>query len=84
MAEGYAALLECIGLVPEAAVALRVRLTTGMRRGWSTSLAITGWRTRRLAAALEGLEDKTSPDAAALMIELAVDGVYRMQFSRDR
>jgi DNA-binding CsgD family transcriptional regulator len=36
----------------------------------------------RLARALENLEEDDSPEGAALMIELALDGVYRMEFEQ--
>ena len=36
----------------------------------------------RLIRALESLEDADSGEAAALMIELAMDGVYRMEFEQ--
>jgi ATP/maltotriose-dependent transcriptional regulator MalT len=82
-AEGYAALLESIDLVPAEAVALRVRLTTACA-GMEHFLGHHEQAHRRLASALERLPDTASPEAAALMIELAVDGVYRMQFSEIR
>ena len=81
-AEGYAALLECIELVPAEAVALQVRLTTACA-GMEHLLGHHEMAHRRLAAARDRVEEGlASPEAAALMIELAVDGVYRMQFSR--
>ena len=80
--EGYAALLESIELVPAEAVALRVRLTTACA-GMEHLLGHHEMAHGRLAAALEELPvDMASPEAAALRIELAVDGVYRMQFSQ--
>jgi ATP/maltotriose-dependent transcriptional regulator MalT len=79
--EGYAALLESIELVPDGAIALQVRLTTACA-GMEHLLGHHDRAHRRLAAALDGLQDTASPDAAALMMELAVDGVYRLQFSQ--
>ncbi|HSC90510.1 MAG TPA: AAA family ATPase [Gaiellaceae bacterium] len=80
-ADAHAALLESIELVPEEAVALRVRLTTACA-GVEHLLGRHDDAHGRLVSALEGLEDAHSPEAAALMIELALDGVYRMEFDR--
>ncbi|MGZ8707697.1 MAG: LuxR C-terminal-related transcriptional regulator, partial [Gaiellaceae bacterium] len=78
-AEAHSALLESIELVPEEAVALRVRLTTACA-GVEHLLGHHAEAHSRLARTLEGLEDARSAEAAALMIELALDGVYRMEF----
>ena len=68
--------------MPAEAVALRVRLTTACA-GMEHLLGHHEMAHGRLAAALEELPvDMASPEAAALRIELAVDGVYRMQFSQ--
>ncbi|MGH3118117.1 MAG: LuxR C-terminal-related transcriptional regulator, partial [Gaiellales bacterium] len=80
-AEGHSALIESMGLVPEDAVALRVRLTTACA-GVEHLLGHHADAHGRLASALDGLEDSHSPEAAALMIELALDGVYRMEFEQ--
>jgi ATP/maltotriose-dependent transcriptional regulator MalT len=80
-AEGHAAILESIELVPEDALGLRVRLTTACA-GIEHLLGHHADANRRLTHALEGLEDRDSPEAAALMIELALDGVYRMEFEQ--
>ena len=79
--EAHSALLESIELVPEDAVALRVRLTTACA-GVEHLLGYHVDAHARLARALESLEDADSPEAAALMIELALDGVYRMEFEQ--
>ncbi len=79
--EAHSALLESIELVPDDAVALRVQLTT-------VCAAVEHLLGRhedaygRLTTALSGLEDAGSAEAAALMIELALDGVYRMEFEQ--
>jgi len=78
-ADGRAALLECLSLVPSEAVALRVRVTTACA-GIEHLLGRHQEAHDRLADALDQLEDAGSPEAIALMIELAVDGVYRMKF----
>ena len=77
----HSALLETIALVPEDAVALRVRLTAACA-GVEHLLGLHEDAYSRLVKALEGLEDADSPEAAALMIELALDGVYRIGSSR--
>ena len=80
-AEAHSALLKTIDLVPDEAVALRVRLTTACA-GVEHLLGLHENAYGRLVDALEGLEDANSREAAALMIELALDGVYRMEFDQ--
>jgi ATP/maltotriose-dependent transcriptional regulator MalT len=82
-AEGHAALLESIELVPADAVALRVRLTTACA-GVEHLLGHHERAHARLANAVEGLSDPASSEAAALMIELAMDGFFRMDYERMR
>jgi ATP/maltotriose-dependent transcriptional regulator MalT len=79
--EGHSAILESIELVPDDAVGLRVRLTTACA-GIEHLLGRHADAHRRLARTLEDLEDGDSPEAAALMIELALDGVYRMEYEQ--
>ena len=50
--------------------------------GSSTCSAATRTHTAVSFDALESLEDADSAEAAALMIELAMDGVYRMEFEQ--
>jgi DNA-binding CsgD family transcriptional regulator len=78
-ADAHAALLESIELVPADAVTLRVRLTTACA-GTEHLLGLHDAAHRRLQAAFNGLEDPASPEAVVLQLELAMDGVYRMQF----
>jgi DNA-binding NarL/FixJ family response regulator len=80
-AEAHSALLKTIDLVPDEAVALRVRLTTACA-GVEHLLGLHENAYGRLVDALESLEDANSREAAALMIELALDGVYRMEFDQ--
>ena len=82
-AEGHAALLESIGLVPSEAAALRVRLTTACA-GIEHLLGRHEEAHARLVSAMEGLRDPASPEAAALMIELAMDGFFLMEYERMR
>jgi DNA-binding CsgD family transcriptional regulator len=78
-AEGYVAIRESIELLPQEAIALRTRLTAACA-GVEHLLGHHERAHNRLQVALDGLEDPSSPEAVALMIELAVDGVYRMEF----
>jgi ATP/maltotriose-dependent transcriptional regulator MalT len=82
-ADGYAALLESIGLVPTEAAGLRVRLTTACA-GVEHLLGRHDEAHARLAGAVDGLADPGSPEAAALMVELAMDGFFRMDYVRMR
>jgi DNA-binding NarL/FixJ family response regulator len=74
-----AALLEAIDLLPQEAVARRVELTTHCA-------AVEHWlgrhddAHRRLARAWDELPDHTTVEAATLQIELAVDGLYELDF----
>ena len=80
-AEAHSALLESIELVPKDAVSLRVRLTASCA-GVEHLLGRHEDAHQRLARALDSLDDARSAEAAALMIELALDGVYRMELER--
>ena len=76
LAESHAALLESIAVVPAEALALRVRLVVACA-GVEHLLGRYPQAHARLETALDELEDGASPEAVALMIELAVDGMYR-------
>ena len=78
-ADGHAALLHSIGLVPTDAVALRVRLTTACA-GVEHLLGRHDQAHARLAGVMASLRDPRSPEAAVLMIELAMDGFFRMDY----
>ena len=80
-ADAHAAMLESIELVPNDSVGLRVRLTTACA-GVEHLLGRHADAHDRLIRALESLENADSAEAAALMIELAMDGVYRMEFEQ--
>jgi ATP/maltotriose-dependent transcriptional regulator MalT len=77
--DSHSALLESIALVPPEAAALRVRLTTACA-GVEHLLGRHEEAHARLLNTLENLEHAGSPEAVALMIELAVDGFYRMEY----
>ena len=74
--ESHAALLESIRVVPAEALALRVRLIVACA-GVEHLLGRYPQAHARLETALDELEDRASTEAVALMIELAVDGMYR-------
>jgi DNA-binding NarL/FixJ family response regulator len=80
-AEAHSAMRESIELVPDDAVGLRVRLTTACA-GVEHLLGRHEDAYGRLIDALDSLDDADSAEAAALMIELALDGVYRMEFEQ--
>jgi ATP/maltotriose-dependent transcriptional regulator MalT len=81
--DSHAALLESIALVPDESVALRVRLTTACA-GVEHLLGRHEQAHDRLASELQGLEDPGSPEAVSLLIELATDGFYRMEYETMR
>ena len=76
-----ATLLEAIDLLPAESVVRRVELTT-------LCAAVEHWQGRhddahsRLERAWDDVPDRTLPAAAALQIELAVDGLYRLDFAQ--
>jgi ATP/maltotriose-dependent transcriptional regulator MalT len=82
-ADGYAALLESIELVPAESVGLRVRLTIACA-GIEHLLGRHDEAHARVLGAMDGLSDPESSEAATLMIELAMDGFFRMDYERMR
>ena len=76
LAESHADLLESIRLAPADAVGLRVQLATTCA-GVERLLGRHEEAHRRLIAGLDQLPDPAAPDAIALMIELAIDGLFR-------
>ena len=80
--DSHSALLESIALVPDESVA-RVRLMTACA-GVEHLLGRHDDARDRLGRALEDLENPASADAVALMIELSVDGFYRMEYDAMR
>ena len=77
-AEAHTVLLESIVLVPEESLGLRVKLTAACA-GVEHLLGRHEAASARLHGALNTL-DSTSPEAVALMLELATDGFYRMEY----
>ena len=75
-ADARAALLEALELLPEDETATRLQLTVACA-GMEQLLGRHDEAHARLVGALEGLDDPASPEAAALMITLAMDAFYR-------
>ena len=82
-AEGHAALLESLRLIPSEAVLLRVRLTTACA-GIEHLLGRHDQAHARLVGVMEDLSEQASPAVAELMIALAMDGFSRMDYGRMR
>ena len=78
-ADGHAALLDSIRLVPPEAVALRIRLTTACA-GVEHLLGRHEQAHDRLVRAFDVLADDGSAEAATLMIELAMDAFFHMDY----
>ena len=79
LAESQRALLDALALVPEDSYALRARLTRTCA-GLEDALGLYEQAHGRLANALDGLPDQDSPEAVALLIELAVNGFWRSRY----
>ena len=77
--DSHAALLESLALVPEQATATRARLTAACA-AVEHLLGDHEQAHARLAGALNDLANAASPEAAALMIELAGDAIFRLQY----
>jgi ATP/maltotriose-dependent transcriptional regulator MalT len=77
--EARADLLETIGLVPAEADSLRVKLVVACA-GVEHLLGRHEEAHRRLVDALEHLPDAVGAEAVALMVELAIDGLFRSEF----
>jgi DNA-binding CsgD family transcriptional regulator len=78
-ADGRSALVESIRLVPADSVALRVRLTTACA-GVEHLLGHHEQAHHRLASAADSLSHPASAEAATLMVELAMDGFFHMDY----
>ena len=74
-ADSHDALLESLQIVPPESETLRVRLTTACA-GVENLLGQHEQAHGRLETALAGIEDPRSSAAVALMVELAVDGLF--------
>jgi DNA-binding NarL/FixJ family response regulator len=78
--DARAALLEGLALVPVDAGAERVRLTTACA-GIEQRLGRHDDAHARLLAALDEVTDRDSADGVALMVALAADAFYRLEYS---
>ena len=76
LAESHADLLESIALAPAEAVGLHVQLATTCA-GVERLLGRHEEAHARLVAGLDQVPDPAAPDAISLMIELAIDGLFR-------
>jgi ATP/maltotriose-dependent transcriptional regulator MalT len=83
LTHSHADLLESIELVPSDSLALWVRLTVTCA-GVEHGLGRHEEAHARLAAALERLPDPGAPEAVALMIELAIDRIFRTEYDSMR
>ncbi|HEX6651740.1 MAG TPA: AAA family ATPase [Thermoleophilaceae bacterium] len=81
--EARADLLETIGLVPASADALRVKLVVACA-GVEHLLGRHDEAHHRLEEALARLPDPVGPEAVALMVELAIDSLFRAEFDSMR
>jgi ATP/maltotriose-dependent transcriptional regulator MalT len=79
LADSHSALLEAIAIVPDSSHAMRARLARACA-GVESNLGRHDQAHRRLANALESLPDPGTPEAAAILIELAMDGLWRARF----
>ena len=77
-AQAHSVLLESIPLVPEESLGLRVKLTAACA-GVEHLLGRHEAASARLHGALNA-HDSSSPEAVALMLELATDGFFRMEY----
>ena len=81
--ESHASLLESLALVPEEAGTMRVRLIAACAR----LEHVLGWHVdarARLERSLAEFSDPRSAEAVTLMIELAADGMWRMEYQAMR
>ncbi len=76
-------MLETLDLVPAEAVALRVRMIVGCA-GVEHLLGRHEQAHARLAEALSHLPDPVGPEAVALMVQLAIDGLFRAEYESMR
>jgi DNA-binding CsgD family transcriptional regulator len=78
-AESHAVLLDALAIVPDDSPALRARLARACA-GVESLLGLQDEAGGRLASALQGLPDQGSPEAVALMIERALNGLWRTSY----
>ena len=81
--EAHAALLECLEAAPADPVALRVPLVSACA-GVEQALGRHDEARARLQAAVEELPDQASPEAAGLMVDLAIAATYAIDYADAR
>jgi ATP/maltotriose-dependent transcriptional regulator MalT len=81
--DAYRGWLACLELVPEEAVALRVRVTAACA-GAENLLSLHDQAHARLVDAVEELSGAGAPERWALMVQLSVDGLFRMEYESMR
>ena len=81
--QAYTVMLESLEALPPDALAQRVRLTAACA-GLANMLGRHEEAHARLRRCLEGLTEVRSPAGVELMIELSVDGFYRMEYGAMR
>jgi DNA-binding NarL/FixJ family response regulator len=81
--DSHSALLDALAIVPEDAHVMRARLARACA-GVESVLGRHEQARARLATALEGLPNSGSPEAVALMIELALNGLWRTRYDAMR
>ena len=77
--DAHSALLESLTIVPEEALPMRIKLAATCARV-EHLLGLHDDAHARLATALSSLPDAAGPEAVALMLELAADALYRLQY----
>jgi DNA-binding CsgD family transcriptional regulator len=82
-ADAHSALLQALACLAEGEVTLRVALTAACA-GLEQLLGRHDDAHSRLVGALATLDDRRSPQAAALLISLALDGCYRERYPDSR
>jgi DNA-binding NarL/FixJ family response regulator len=78
-ADSHEALLAALAIVPQESNALRARLARACA-GVESLLGLQEQAGDRLASVLESLPDQGSPEAVSLMLELAVNAVWRARY----
>jgi ATP/maltotriose-dependent transcriptional regulator MalT len=81
--QSRATLLKTLSLVPEDAAEMWVQLTVACA-GVEHFLGRHDLAQKRLAEALDRLPDQATPEGVALMLELAVDGMFRTDYDFTR
>ncbi|HEX5617323.1 MAG TPA: AAA family ATPase, partial [Solirubrobacteraceae bacterium] len=82
-ADSHDGLLEALAIVPNESIALRAKLTATCARV-EHLLGLYEHANARLVKALDALPEPVSPEATGLLIELALNAVYLMNFEAAR